>query len=114
MRGAMRGTMRGAPGSEARDRARHLAAVLLLAAGLPLAVGCSPPPTSPDVAARLGDEEVPYARFEAYVRRAVGETEAPLESGVLTELFDQFLEEQMLVRLAADRGLIDAGDAGDA
>lgn len=96
--------MRGAM-MPAADRARRLAAVLLLAAGLPLLGGCSPPPTSPDVAARLGDAEVPYARFEAYVRRSVGETDAPLESGVLTELFDQFLEEEMLVRLAADRGL---------
>lgn len=77
------------------------AAVLLLAALL----GCDRPPPSPDVAARLGDADIPYSRFEAYVRRAVGETEAPLESGVLTQLFDQFLEQELLVRLAAERGL---------
>lgn len=86
---------------------RYAAAALLLAALL----GCDRPAPSPDVAARLGDADVPYARFEAYVRRAVGETEAPLESGVLTQLFDQFLEQELLVRLAAERGLATAETA---
>lgn len=93
----MRGATRGAV-----SHAHKCAAAALLLAAL---LGCDRPPPSPDVAARLGDADIPYARFEAYVRRAVGETEAPLESGVLTQLFDQFLEQELLVRLAAERGL---------
>ena len=79
-----------------------------LAAGMQLA-GCRRPrPPAPDVAARIGAEEVRYAEFEAYLSRSVGRTEGVLPSAVLSQLFDQFVEEKLLVRLAVDRGLVTA------
>jgi hypothetical protein len=63
-------------------------------------------PASPDAVARLGDSEVRYAEFERYVVRNAGEPGTALGSDVLSELFDQFLDERLLARLAADRGLV--------
>jgi parvulin-like peptidyl-prolyl isomerase len=81
-----------------------------------LAAACqrtAPPP--PDAAAMIGDTEVRYAELERYVARNVGETGGVLGSDVLSELFDQFLDERLLVRLATDRGLIrPTADPGDA
>jgi hypothetical protein len=70
-------------------------------------------PPAPDAVARLGDADVRYAEFERYVARSVGDGgEAGggggLGSDVLSELFDQFLDERLLARLAADRGLVPA------
>ncbi|MFL6232850.1 MAG: peptidylprolyl isomerase [Thermoanaerobaculia bacterium] len=84
--------------------------VVLLAAACQRA---APPP--PDAAARVGDSEARYAEFERYVARNVGEAGGVLGSDVLSELFDQFLDERLLVRLATDRGLVHpTGDPGDA
>lgn len=69
------------------------------------------PPPAPDLVARIGEaEEVRYAEFEGYLERTVGDPESVLASDVLSQLFDQFLDEKILVRLAADRGLVPAGD----
>jgi hypothetical protein len=94
---------------------RHLtagtaAALLVLSLSLALA-GCQRArPPGPDVVAKIGDSEVRYAQFEAYLRRAVGAgggagegEEGVLASDVLSGLFDQFLDEELLARLAADR-----------
>jgi parvulin-like peptidyl-prolyl isomerase len=77
-----------------------------------LAAACqrvAPPP--PDAAAQIGDAEVRYAEFERYVTLNVGEPGGVLGSDVLSELFDQFLDERLLERLAADRGLLRASAA---
>lgn len=81
---------------------------LLLAAALLLAPACAedPPPASPDVVAEIEGEPVRYPEFEAYVERAVGGSGSSLGSEVLSQLFDQFLEERLLLRLAAARGLL--------
>jgi peptidyl-prolyl cis-trans isomerase C len=73
---------------------------------LPLA-GCQPQPSppAPDAVARIGREDVRYADFEGYLKRSVGDTGNVLASDVLSQLFDQFLEERLLVRLALDRKL---------
>ncbi len=80
----------------------------LALAALPLA-GChgcrsrpSPPPPAPDAAARIGGEDIRYGDFEAYLKRAVNDTDGVLGSDVLSQLFDQFLEERLLARLAVD------------
>ena len=76
-----------------------------------LAAACqrSAPP-APDAVARLGDAEVRYAEFERYVARSAGDAgDVGLGSDVLSALFDQFLDERLLARLAADRGLVPAG-----
>jgi len=72
--------------------------------GLALAVlACHhEPPISADVAARIGSQLVPYARFERFLQRQVGEGAGALDSRVLSRLFDQFLDGELLVRLAAD------------
>lgn len=68
-------------------------------------------PPAPDMVARIGEaEEVRYAEFEGYLERTVGDPESVLASDVLSQLFDQFLDEKILVRLAADRGLVPAGN----
>jgi len=84
-----------------------------LLAGLLLLTCRREPPPAPDVVARVAGEAVPYARFEDYLARDVGDPEAVLGSDVLSELFDQFLDEQLLARLAAERGLVRARGSGD-
>jgi parvulin-like peptidyl-prolyl isomerase len=80
-----------------------------------LAAACQrTPPPPPDAVASLGDAEVRYAEFERYVARSVGEAGGGLGSDVLSALFDQFLDERLLARLAADRGLVPAPAAGAA
>jgi hypothetical protein len=73
-------------------------------------------PPSPDAVARLGDGEVRYAEFQRYVVRSAGGDSGGggggLGSDVLSALFDQFLDERLLARLAADRGLVPAAAAG--
>jgi peptidyl-prolyl cis-trans isomerase C len=71
-------------------------------------------PPAPDAVARLGDAEVRYAEFERYVARSVGEGGGGLGSDVLSALFDQFLDERLLARLAADRGLVPAATGAGA
>jgi hypothetical protein len=65
----------------------------------------SAPPPAPDAVARIGEAEVRYSQFESYLARSVGDAGA-LGSDVLSELFDQFLDERLLARLAVDRGLV--------
>jgi len=89
---------------------RALAAVLL---GLLSAGACRrEPPPAPDAVARIGGEEVRYDRFAAYLSRAVGDSDSALGGDALSALFDQFLDEQLLARLAVDRGLLAPGDHG--
>lgn len=70
-------------------------------------------PLPPDVVAKIGVTPVHYADFESYLARAVGDGGGSvLASDVLSGLFDQFLDEELLVRLAADRGLVRGGGPG--
>jgi hypothetical protein len=95
-------------------RRRAPAAAAVLAAHLAaLLAACSeaPPPPSPEVVAEIDGRPVRYEQFEAYVERALGEPGDSLGSDVLTQLFDQFLEERLLAMLAVDRGLLPAATA---
>lgn len=77
--------------------------VLLLA----LATGCAqPPPVPPEVALTIDGETVPYAAFDAYLRLQLGSEEMALDDGVRSRLFDRFIDEQLLIRLAIERGLV--------
>jgi hypothetical protein len=72
-------------------------------------------PPAPDVVARIGEREVHYARFEEYLERTVGDPGSGgsvLASEVLSQLFDQFLDEELLGHLARDRGLVREGAGG--
>lgn len=78
-----------------------------------LVLACNlPEPPAPDIAARIGDDNVRYSEFEEYVARTSGDSEGVLASDVLSELFDQFLDEKVLVRMASDRGVLSAGKGG--
>ena len=93
-------------------RASVGAAILLLV----VASGCRPAPATeePELVATVGGDAVRWEDFEGYLERHLGESGASLGSDVLSELFDQFLAERLLVRLAAERGLIgsDSGASG--
>ena len=69
----------------------------------------------PGVAARIGGRDVPYSAFESYVVKATGEQSGGLDSAVLSSLFAQFLEQELLLRLAIERKLINGeGRASEA
>lgn len=75
-------------------------------------VACGPSAVpSQDAAASLAGEELSYQRFEEYLARNVGEGEPQLGDRALSQLFDRFLTEELLMRTAVDRGLVPA-DAG--
>ena len=95
-----------ARGRTVRDPARRPITGLMLASALlaGCADGASP---AADAVARLGDRELSYSRFERYLETNldVGEASEPvLEDTVASRLFDQFLNEQLLLSLANDRG----------
>jgi hypothetical protein len=76
-----------------------------LALGLLQLAACrASEPPAPDVVARIDGEALRYSRFETYLEQAVGDPDTVLASDVLTALFDQFLDEELLVRLARAEG----------
>jgi PPIC-type PPIASE domain len=89
-------------------KAAHRVSALLL-----LALACRrAEPLAPDVAAQIGDQEVRYSEFEEYLARTADDSDGVLGSDVLSQLFDQFLDEKILVRMAADRKLLPDGSGG--
>lgn len=84
---------------------------LVAFAALVATAACAPPPDlpGPEVAARLGREELTLAAFEEFLRSNVGGGGESLPSPALSGLFDQFVREELLLRLARDRGLAREG-----
>ncbi len=81
--------------------ALFLASVALVAAALSLA--CSRGAPGPDVALEIEAEAIAYSEFDAYLT-ANGIADAPsLDPKVLSGLFDQFIAELLLERLARER-----------
>jgi len=100
----------GGDGRGAGGEGLRLAAAALV---LALAAACRPgPPPAPDVVARIGETEVRYSAFESYLARTAGDGETVLASDVLSQIFDQFLDEELLVRRAVDRGLVRSAGTG--
>lgn len=89
----------------------RIAALALLA----LAAACAPeaPPPDPDVAARIAGDDVPLAAFVAHLERNLGESGGALESEALSSLFDRFLDERLLSRLAEERGVVAGSPTAD-
>ena len=69
-------------------------------------------PPAPDVVADIGDQQVRYSEFEEWVAQTAGDSDSVLASDVLSQLFDQFLDEKVLVRMAGDRGLLKSTERG--
>ncbi len=90
----------------------RLAAWALLAA-VSLLPACRERRTSADAVARVGEGEVRYPQFEEYVKTSVGEIGPSLGSDVLSGLFDQYLDERLLLALARERGLGSPGSEGE-
>ena len=83
-----------------RGRLAPVLALLVLA-------GCSgEDPTTPDMAARIGEVGIGYEEFEAYLAENSVDPDFGWGSDVLSALLDQFLDEELLRRLAVDRGLV--------
>lgn len=98
----------------AKGRAGRLGPPLLLLLGVDVLMACqrSAPPPAPDAVARIGETEVRYTEFETYLGTTVGDTGGVLGSDVLSELFDQFLDEKLLAKLAVDRKLVGGAATG--
>jgi peptidyl-prolyl cis-trans isomerase C len=97
--GARRPALRSSIG--AALRARWLSCVAaVLALGL---VACAREDRA--VVARVGGDPVLFADFEAYVRTEAGDDWMGLPEEVLRRLFQQFLDEHLLARLARDEGI---------
>ena len=59
------------------------------------------------VVARIGNEDVRYEDFRDYVEESLGDDASRFGSAVLSRLFERFVEDQLLLQLARDRGLVD-------
>ncbi len=68
----------------------------------------SDPLPAPDAVARVAGTEVLYTTFESYLQRNIREPGSSLPSTVLSQLFDQFLDEMLLTQLAVDHKLVPA------
>jgi parvulin-like peptidyl-prolyl isomerase len=73
-----------------------------------VAVSACDRPVPPDTVVRLGKEDLGRADFQAFLDKNLGKDSENLESEVFSQLFDQFLDEALLSRLAADRKLTPA------
>lgn len=102
------------PGGGADGAATQaVVAILVLLAVLAAAAGCrQAPAVAPERVATIAAEDVRWEEFERYLERHLGESGASLGSDVLSELFDQFISERLLVSLAIERGLVAARSTG--
>jgi hypothetical protein len=79
--------------------------ILTLLAATLIAGACGDPGLPPpDVVARIAGQELPYADFENYLRENSVDSQPGLSSEVLSGLFDQYLDEVLLGKLALDEG----------
>ena len=65
---------------------------------------------APHIVAQIEDQQVRYSEFETYLQENSVDSGLALASDVLSELFDQFLDEELLRRVAVERGLIAPSD----
>lgn len=87
-----------------------------VAAGMAAGCGGGPPQIGADIALEVGDERVAYRAFERYLERNLGRVDVTSDRPsdvVLSQLFDRFVDEHLLVRLAAGAGFEDAFESED-
>lgn len=78
-----------------------------VALGLTLACQPGSAPEASDIIVRIAGEEIRYQRFENVLRESLASADLPLDAQVQSRLFDQFLDGELLMRLAVERGLRD-------
>ena len=84
---------------------RRVSLIALLLLAVP---GCeSPERAHPDVAVTISGEMVPYVDFAQYLRHQLGDQQSGIDDEALSSLFDQYLDGQLLTRLAVERGLVE-------
>lgn len=83
--------------------------VLVGTALLAALAACTQSGGGADVAMRIDGEPVHYGAFETYLRANVDNPAGDLGPKALSGLFDQFLDERLLVLLATERGLVRPG-----
>ncbi len=88
-----------------RDFYRALLGMFLCLALLLPACGGDRLP-APHMVAQIEEQQVRYSEFEMYLQENSVDSGLALASDVLSELFDQFLDEELLRRVAVERGLI--------
>ncbi len=81
-------------------------ALTLAAAALSLVACRHEPALDPDIVVGIDGEEIRYAAFASYLQENADASSFALEDAVLSQLFDQFLDGELLIRLAVERGLI--------
>ena len=70
---------------------------------------CGPELPPPDVVTRINGMDIELAAFEEYLEESSVDLEAGLGDEVVSRLLDEFLDETLLLRRAADEGLVEAG-----
>jgi hypothetical protein len=86
----------------------------LCAAALVLAACPGRRPASPETIARFAERDLTNASLQSYLAKNTGGSSSDLDSAVLSGLLDQFLEEQLLLTLAQERGLLAPGTSANA
>ncbi len=83
--------------------ARRVCAFLLVVVSL----GCGGGRLPEGVVARIGKQDFRYEDFRGYVEESLGGDASRFGSAVLSRLFERFVDDQLLFRLARDRGLVE-------
>jgi len=78
------------------------------ALALLLLMSCRDDLPAPDIVARVGSDQIRLVLFESYLEESSIDLDAGFDSRVLTQLFDEFLDETLVQRLAVDEGLVAA------
>jgi hypothetical protein len=66
---------------------------------------CAPPAPSDPVVVRIGDRVITRAQFEAYVAASGADDGATASGDLKAALFEQFIEEQLLLEAAEEEGI---------
>ena len=72
-----------------------------------VSLGCGGGGLPEGVVARIGNQDFRYEDFHGYVEESLGGDASRFGSAVLSRLFERFVDDQLLVQLARDRGLVE-------
>lgn len=81
---------------------------LSLALVLVVTTACRDELPAADIVARIAGSEIRLGSFEDYLEQSSIDLDAGLDDRVLTQLFDEFLDETRVLRLAVDDGVVGA------